>query len=72
VLATAASVGLELERLKRDMADPSIAAEIKHNQELATALGINGTPSWIVGEEVIPGAVDRATLEQRIARVRQR
>jgi protein-disulfide isomerase len=72
VLATAASVGLELERLKRDMADPSIAAEIKHNQELAAALGINGTPSWIVGEELIPGAVDRATLEQRIASVRQR
>lgn len=72
VLATAASVGLDLERLKRDMADPSIEAEIKSNRELAAALGIDGTPSWILGEEVIAGAVDRATLQERIARARQR
>ena len=72
VLATATAIGLDLEQLKRDMADPSIEAEIARNHELAAALGITGTPSWVVGEEVIAGAVDRATLEERVAQARQR
>lgn len=72
VLATATAIGLDLEQLKRDMADPSIEAEIARNHELATALGITGTPSWVVGEEMIAGAVDRATLEERVAQARRR
>jgi protein-disulfide isomerase len=39
--------------------------------ELARALQINGTPAFVVGNQVIPGAVDRAVLESAIAAARE-
>jgi protein-disulfide isomerase len=70
-LAAAAASGLEVERLRRDMADPAIAEAIARNRALAAALGINGTPGFVIGGQIVPGAVDRATLEGLIAEVRQ-
>ena len=69
-MQAAAAVGLDLDRLKRDMADPAIAEAIARNQALAAALGINGTPGFVLADQVVPGAVDRATLEGLIARAR--
>lgn len=71
-MEAAAAVGLDLERLKRDMADPAIAEAISRNQALAAALGINGTPGFIIADQVVPGAVDRATLEGLIAGARSK
>lgn len=62
-LEIATAVGLDPERLRRDMAAPAITAIIQRNYALADALGIRGTPSFVVGEEVIRGAVDLATLK---------
>jgi protein-disulfide isomerase len=53
------------------MADPAIEAAIQRNLELASALGITGTPSFVIGDQVVPGAVDRATLEGLITRARR-
>ena len=69
-MQAAAAVGLDLDRLKRDMADPAIAEAIARNQARAAALGINGTPGFVLADQVVPGAVDRATLEGLIARAR--
>ena len=69
-LQAAAAVGLDLERLRRDMADPAIDRAIARNQALAAALGINGTPGFVIGDQVVPGAVDRATLEGLVAQIR--
>lgn len=69
-LEVAAAVGLDVDRLRQDMADPAIAAAIARNHALAAELGINGTPGLVIGEEIVPGAVDRATLEGLIAKVR--
>ena len=71
VLATAATLGLDVERLKRDMADPAIAEAIGRNSELAAALGITGTPGFVIAGQVIPGSVDRPTLEGLIAQARK-
>lgn len=71
-LKSAAAVGLDVERLQRDMADPTIATAIARNQALAAELGINGTPGFVVGAEIVPGAVDRGTLEGLIAKARGR
>jgi protein-disulfide isomerase len=71
VLAIARQVGLDVDRLTRDMADPAIAAAIARNQALANALGITGTPSFVIGDRVVPGAVDRSTLEGLITRARR-
>lgn len=69
-LSVAEEVGLDIERLKKDMQDPAIQAEIDRNLELAQALRINGTPGFIVGEEILRGATDLATMKRLIGQAR--
>jgi protein-disulfide isomerase len=71
VLKTAGSVGLDVERLKKDMAAPDIEAQLKRNYDLARALEIRGTPAFVIGGALIPGAVDAAALRQKIAEARK-
>ena len=71
IYQVASSVGLDLARLKRDMASPQIAAELKANFTLADALDVHGTPTFIVGKEIVPGAVDIASLKRLIAAARK-
>jgi len=72
VFKTAESVGLDVERLKRDMASPEIARALKANTELAEALDIRGTPGFVIGNEIVPGALDLTTLKQMIANARRK
>src|SRR5436305_897526 len=72
VFKTAESVGIDVDRLKRDMAAPEIARALKANTELADALDIRGTPGFIVGNEIVPGAIDLASLKQLIATARKK
>ena len=71
VIEIARAVGLDVDRLAEDMEDPAIEAAIARNLELANALGITGTPSFVIGDRVVPGAVDRATLEGLIIQARR-
>ena len=66
----AAELRLDAERLRRDMADPGVARRIEANLRLAQALGVQGTPAYVVGEEIIPGAVSAEALRAAIARAR--
>ena len=66
ILNAAKSAGLDVERLKRDMADPKIDEILKANHELAEALGIRGTPAFVVGDEIVPGAVSLDALRQLV------
>lgn len=70
VLAIAEEVGLDVERLKEDIEDPAIQAEIDGNLELAQALRINGTPGFIIGDEILRGATDLATIQELIGKAR--
>ena len=72
VFKTAESVGLDVDRLKRDMAAPEITRALKANTELADALDIRGTPGFVVGNEIVPGAIDLASLKQLIATARKK
>lgn len=71
VLAIAERIGLDIERLKQDMADPQLQQLIERNLRLARELGINGTPSFVIGDEIVPGLVDLATLQQLVKQARQ-
>jgi len=57
-------LGLDHARLTRDMQDPAIAAQIARDHELARSLDINGTPGFVIGNRLIPGAVETAVLQQ--------
>ena len=68
--AVARSVGLDLDRARAFIADPRVSAEIEANIGFARKLGIDGTPSWIVGEQLMTGAVGREVLGKAIAEAR--
>jgi protein-disulfide isomerase len=54
------------------MAAPEISRGLKANTELADALDIRGTPGFVVGNEIVPGAIDLASLKQLIATARKK
>jgi len=68
IAAAAQQAGLDLERARRTLADPRVEAEIKRNMDYARQLGIDGTPSWVVGEELMSGAVGFEELAKAVAR----
>lgn len=66
ILKIAESVGLDIQRLQADMASPDIERVIARNMALAGALGINGTPGFIVGDQLVPGAIDLPALQKLV------
>lgn len=70
VLAIAEQQGLDLERLKSDMDNPNFEALFQRNYRLGQALGITGTPSFIIGTRLVDGAVDLDTLEALVREAR--
>jgi protein-disulfide isomerase len=68
--AEAKKLGLDSARLLRDMDDPSIQQQIDTNLRLAKELNIQGTPAMVVGDDLLPGAVDAAELRQAVAEAR--
>jgi len=70
--ADAGRAGLDWDRLQHDMADAAIAKRISDNLDLAHALGIDGTPAYVIGARLLPGAVDLAELQAAVASVRTR
>lgn len=71
VYKVAASVGLDVERLKQDMAAPEIERALQANLALAGALNIRGTPGFIIGNHIVPGALDLDALKNMIADARK-
>lgn len=65
-LAAAKEVGLDVARIERDMASEEVRATLAENMKLADALGLNGTPSYVVGNDVLIGAVGRDALKQKV------
>ena len=53
-------------RIQKDMASEEVRATLQESFVLADALGINGTPSYVIGSEIMVGAVGLATLKERI------
>ena len=64
------SVGLDLDRLHRDMESEDIQRMIDDNYALAHDLNINGTPAFFIGDMFIPGALNEQTLQELIQQIR--
>lgn len=71
IAAAARVAGLDLDRARKVMADPRINAEISTNLRYAQMLGFEGTPSWVIGDQVISGAVGRDALAEAIEQARK-
>lgn len=70
VLVIAKNVGLDTDRLTRDMKDRGITDAFNRNFKLAEALRINGTPSFVIGDTLIRGARDLDTMRKLVAEAR--
>lgn len=71
VLAIAEEVGLDVNLLKQDMEAPEVAAHISSSMNLSQTLGFNGTPSFVIGSQLVPGFVKQAQLSEYVDVVRE-
>ncbi len=71
VLRVAKDVGLDLDQLTEDMKAPDIDAHIETTTQLAQALGFSGTPAFVIGEALVPGAVPLDQLKELVADARE-
>ena len=57
--------------MAHDMEDPSVQARIDANLKLAHDLGIQGTPALVIGNDLVPGAVELPELQKAVADARK-
>lgn len=69
--ALARDMGLDMARLGRDLEGQEVRAALAESADLSDKLGINGTPAFVIGDEVISGAVGAGPLRQAIAAMRK-
>ena len=65
-LAVAKELGLDMDKLAKDMESPDVKAGLDETMQLADALQINGTPTFVVGQDVVVGAVGYDQLKDKI------
>ena len=67
----ATELGLDMTKLKADMADKSVLGAISANYDLAKSLQLNGTPAFVIDKTVVPGYMPLDGLEAAVADVRK-
>jgi protein-disulfide isomerase len=65
-LAVAKDIGLDMGRLDKDLISPEVKATLQESFKLAEALGLNGTPSYVIGDNVVIGAVGLDALKEKV------
>ncbi|QDM17100.1 DsbA family protein [Tardiphaga sp. vice352] len=69
-MAAAKEAGLDMARLEKDFSSPEVRATIEENFKLAESMGMNGTPSYVIGKQVVIGAVGIDALKEKISNAR--
>ncbi|WP_068117883.1 DsbA family protein [Tropicimonas marinistellae] len=70
VLQAAEKVGLDIDKLWEDMDAPEIEEHIATSMALTQALGFSGTPSFVIGEALVPGYVEKKQLQDLVEKTR--
>jgi protein-disulfide isomerase len=65
-LAVAKEIGMNMTQLEKDMNSPEVKATLQENFKLAETLGLNGTPSYVIGDNVVVGAIGLPGLQEKI------
>jgi protein-disulfide isomerase len=71
ILRIADEVGLDVDKLQTAMADPAIEAKLRETFKLAEQLNVTGTPAFIIGDQLVPGAIPARQIEALIADARR-
>jgi protein-disulfide isomerase len=69
-MAVAKEIGLDMTRLEKDLKSDEVTQSISESMKLAEALGLNGTPSYVIGNDVVVGAVGLTALGDKIKAAR--
>ncbi len=70
-IAVAKEMGVDVVRLQKDIDSAEVRGALQENMALGDKLSLTGTPAFIIGETVIPGAVGLEPLKQLVSNVRQ-
>jgi protein-disulfide isomerase len=70
-MAAARAAGADMTRLERDVKSDEVSTSLEESRQLAGALGIRGTPSYVIGDEVIVGAVALPVLQDKLRRAQK-
>jgi protein-disulfide isomerase len=65
-LAVAKEIGLDIARLERDITSDEVRATLEESFKLAEKLGLNGTPSYVIGNSIVVGAVGLEALKEKV------
>ena len=71
VFKLAAEAGLDVKQLQDDIRSPAISQIIQRNYRLAEALGVKGTPGFVIGDSVIPGFLSTENLGRAVLNARE-
>jgi protein-disulfide isomerase len=70
IIAFAVSLGADGDRLRADMTSDAVTEALIANDELARALGLSGTPAFVIGDTVVPGAIPIDQMRALVAEAR--
>lgn len=70
-LAVAKELGADMDKLQKDAASSNVAGALDESIQLARALQLNGTPTFVLGQEVVIGAVGHDELQKKVVAVRK-
>lgn len=66
VLRLAKNIGLDIDKLKTDMQSDAVAEHIATSMRLTEAMGVSGTPAFVIGDALVPGFIDVAQLKKLV------
>ena len=69
VLKIAKKIGMDVDQLQLDMNSSFVLDHIEESQELSDSLGISGTPAFVFGEKIVPGAIDLQAMKDLVAQI---
>jgi protein-disulfide isomerase len=69
-MAAAKEAGADMAKLEKDMVSPEVSATLNENMRLAEEMGLNGTPSYVIGKDVVVGALGVEGLSKKISEAR--
>ncbi len=65
-LAAAKEAGFDMTRIEKDMSSDEVRETLKETMKVADAIGLNGTPSYIIGSDVVVGAQGYDVLKEKV------
>ncbi|WP_445679458.1 DsbA family protein [Radicibacter daui] len=70
VMRLAKSIDLDTDRLKTDMKSAEVTGQLQATMDLGRALGVDGTPGFVIGDKLVPGAISSEELKDLIDKKR--